>query len=191
MKTYIIKLTISLLALNLVVSPVNAKSKHSEGYQNSHRSRVAYAQVTSVKPIYHEVRISDPVRECWKEPVTHRNVHRHGGNTAGSTLAGGIIGGIIGHQIGRGRGNRMATMMGTAIGASIGHNSAVKNSSSTYTTQVTSYEEHCEIEHQVSYEDVLDGYEVSYRYKGKSYQTEMPYDPGKKLKVRVTVEPIF
>ena len=36
-----------------------------------------------------------------------------------------------------------------------------------------------------------DGYEVTYRYKGERYKIEMPYDPGKRIKVRIQVSPVI
>ena len=103
---------------------------------------------------------------------------------------GGILGGIIGHQIGKGNGKKLATAMGTLIGAQIGHNAVnghVESGQSSY----TEYEERCDIRHQVSYEEVIDGYQVTYRYQGEHYQIEMPYNPGKRIKLRIQITPVI
>jgi uncharacterized protein YcfJ len=147
-----------------------------------------YAKVVSVKPIYREVEVSRPVRECWEEPVYHTEHRQH--RSAGGMLAGGLLGGIVGHQFGKGHNRRVATAVGTIIGASIGHD-AVNSHSGHETTTVVGYEEYCKTRHQVSYEEVLDGYDVTYRYRGKRYHIEMPYDPGKRIKMRIQFTPVI
>lgn len=152
-------------------------------------SRTVHAKVTEVRPIYRELRISTPVEECWEEPVTrHRHVE-YGSNRTAATLAGGLLGGVIGHQFGKGRGRKASTAIGTIIGAQIGHDSA--RGGPALTTSYTSYERHCSAHDRVSYEQELEGYRVTYRYRGKEYQTRMPYDPGDQIKLKVTVEPVL
>ena len=43
----------------------------------------------------------------------------------------------------------------------------------------------------MSYEEVLDGYRVTYRYQGEQYQVEMPYHPGKRIKLRIQIVPVI
>ena len=105
-------------------------------------------------------------------------------------VAGGLIGGIVGHQIGKGRGKKLATAVGTIIGAQIGHEAVNGHVSSSHNDYVE-YEQHCKTRQQVSYEEVLDGYDVTYRYKGEKYRIEMPYDPGKRIKMRIQVTPVI
>lgn len=149
-----------------------------------------YGKVVKVTPIYREVKVTTPVKECWQEPVTRTRSVRHGSHSAGGTLAGGLIGGIIGHQFGNGRGKKLATAVGTIVGAQLGHDAA-KGSHASSHGSYTAYESFCEVENQVRYEEVLDSYRVTYRYKGNKYQTNMPYDPGKKIKLRVSIEPVI
>lgn len=179
----------TLLAISPLASADKGKIRYS-GHAPAHEE-VGYAKVIDVTPVYKEVRHSTPVKECWQEPVTRsKRVRSHSGNTAGATLAGGIIGGIIGHQFGKGRGNKAATAVGTIIGAQVGHDSARGSHADSY-TQYTAYEDFCEVKNHVTYEEVLDSYQVTYRYHGQEYSTSMPYKPGKKLKVRVSVEPLY
>ncbi len=147
-----------------------------------------YARVISARPIYREVEISRPVRECWEEPVYHT---RHGyPKSAGGMLAGGLIGGIVGHQIGKGNGRKLATAMGTLIGAGIGHE-AVNGHARSHKETLVGYEEHCKTHHQVSYEEVIDAYDVVYRYRGRRHRIEMPYDPGERIKMRIQITPVI
>ena len=147
-----------------------------------------YAHVVDVRPIYREVEVSTPVRECWDEPVYHTRNNGH--KSASGMLAGGLIGGIIGHQIGKGRGNKVATAVGTLIGAQIGHD-AVNGHVQQHSETVVGYEQHCKTLHQVSYEEVVDGYDVTYKYRGQRYHVEMPYDPGKRIKMRIQFTPVI
>ena len=43
--------------------------------------------------------------------------------------------------------------------------------------------------HQARYEERIDGYDVTYRYHGRLHHTRMPYDPGKRVRVRTDVSP--
>ncbi len=185
--------TVKMLMVTCLVTVSGSSLAHQHEQQlalyDEQNSQIAYGKVIKVKPIYHEVKVTTPVKECWQEPVTRSKHVRHGANTAGSTLAGGLIGGVIGHQFGKGRGKKLSTAVGTLIGAQIGHDSARGSHSSQHS--YTAYEKHCEVEHQVSYEEVIDSYRVTYRYKGNKYKVNMPYDPGKRIKLKVSIEPVF
>lgn len=147
-----------------------------------------YARVLSARPIYREVEVSRPVRECWEEPVYHTSHLRP--KSAGGMLAGGLIGGIIGNQIGKGSGRKVATAMGTLIGAGIGHE-AVNGHSHGHEETLVGYEEYCKTRRRVSYEEVIDGYDVIYKYRGQRHRIEMPYDPGKRIKMRIQITPVI
>ena len=164
------------------------KYGHDKRSFEQHEELFDYARVVDVQPLYREVRVSEPVRECWDEPVYH--TERQHPKSAGGMLAGGLIGGIVGHQIGKGRGQKVATAVGTLIGASIGHD-AVNGHGGNYEERVVGYEEHCKTRHRVSYEQVVDGYDVTYKYRGKTRQVVMPYDPGERIKMRIQITPVI
>jgi uncharacterized protein YcfJ len=142
--------------------------------------KIVSAKVLKVSPVYHYVTNTRPVTECWDEPVTSEHYYRrHDGS---STLAGGLLGGIIGHQIGHGRNRPITTALGTIIGAQIGNDAGAHGS---YTTHET-YRNVCRVvDKEDGFEVVQDGYQVSYLYKGKRYNTHMPYDPGSRVKIKV------
>ena len=182
----------SIVAAILVFSTaVNADEYDYESAQHyaddENRYYVDYARVLKAKPIYRQVRRSVPIEECWQEPVYHTG-HSHG--SAGGLLAGGIIGSVIGHQFGEGKSRRIATAVGTLVGAKIGHDAVNRHNGHT-STSVVGYEEHCQTSHQVSYEKIIDGYDVTYKFHGKRYQTFMPYHPGKRIKMRVQFTPMI
>jgi uncharacterized protein YcfJ len=122
-------------------------------------------------------------------------VHSTGGyshpKSASGMAVGGILGGVIGHQVGKGRGNKLATALGAIIGASIGHDAVNGHVQSSKGHRYTQYEEQCEVQHQVSYDEVVDGYDVTYRYQGERYHIEMPYHPGKRIKLRISIAPVI
>lgn len=182
---------LSAIALMAVSSMVFAGDKHRDKGHHTKYKQFEYGKVISVTPIYREVRVSHPVRQCSFESSRHPHRGRHAIKTIDSSLAGGLIGGIIGHQIGKGKGKKLATAVGTLIGAQIGHDSNRGYYDNSSYDGYTQYEDHCETLEQVSYEEVLDGYKVKYRYRGKRYQARMPYDPGKKIKLKVSVEPVI
>jgi uncharacterized protein YcfJ len=142
--------------------------------------------VLEIRPLYREGKVSEPVRECWNEPVYHtRREH----SSVGGMLAGGLIGGVVGYQIGGGRGNKTATAVGTLIGAQMGHQAANGDGRVEKTNEA--YQEHCKTRYRASYREVVDGYDVIYEYRGREYQLVMPYDPGKHIKMRIEFAPVI
>ncbi|NND65905.1 MAG: glycine zipper 2TM domain-containing protein [Gammaproteobacteria bacterium] len=141
------------------------------------------ARVIRVVPIVRQVRVVDTQYECWNENVTHTTSN---GNTAAATIAGGLIGGVLGRQIGGGSGRDGMTVVGTLVGSAIANDQAQRNSGrTTYQDTV----ERCENRPIDYYEDRIDGYDVTYEYNGREYQTSLSYDPGNTIKVRVDVSP--
>ena len=113
---------------------------------------------------------------------------------AGGMIAGGLIGGLIGNQIGHGDGRTAATAAGALIGAAIGHDVAASRSG----RDRRNYDQgdgrastvhHCDIRYDESWEDRVEAYRVTYEYNGRRYTTRMPYDPGQRLRVNVSVQP--
>ena len=148
-----------------------------------------YAQVISAQPIVRYVNVKEPVRECWEETEYYTTRHASPG-VAGGTLVGALIGGVVGHQFGSGSGNDAATIAGSMLGAAIGNRSARRHAGYSHTT--VRHERpvrRCETRYRSHREQRIDGYDVVYRYKGQKYATTMPYDPGRKLKVRVDIRP--
>ncbi len=146
-----------------------------------------YARVVSSEPIVRYVTVRTPVRECWQEEQ-HYEVAQPAPGTGIRTLVGAVVGGVIGHQFGSGRGNDAATVAGTFIGAAVGNSSARRRHG--YETVAYSRPvERCKTTVRERSEERIDGYRVVYQYRGQKYATEMPYDPGRELRVRVDVRP--
>ncbi len=148
-----------------------------------HREYYDYARVVNVDPVVHVVRVPAPRQECWSEPVTY--YEPNGSNSYTGTIIGGIIGGTVGNQFGKGRGKDAATIAGTLLGASIGHDLSNNRPGRAY----TSYEDRCRMVPGYAEKERVDGYRVTYRYRGETYTTRMPYHPGNRVRVRVTEHP--
>ncbi len=157
-------------------------------YAYSGRSSAVYdyADVLSVTPVVRYVDVRAPVQQCWDD-VEYYTERQSDPYRAGRTLFGAILGGVIGHQIGSGRGNDAATVAGTLIGAAVGSNG--RNGPDNRSTEYSRPVRRCETSYRSHQEERIEGYDVIYRFNGRKYATRTPFDPGKKLKIRVDVRP--
>ncbi len=174
-----------LAALGLVwAMPASADHERDAGV------RYAYADVVDVQPIVRYVTVETPVRECYQVERKVRQRRRGSdGNVAGAAIMGGILGGLIGNQFGSGSGRDAATAAGFVIGSSIAAENAkdgVRRSGRTIRKQVRQ----CDTTYQSHEEERIDGYNVTYVFRGNEYRTRMRRDPGDRIKVRVLVEPV-
>ena len=156
-------------------------------YQRAVREEYDYARVRHVEPIVRQVRVETPRRECWDETqYVPARPHISDPKVAGPTLLGSVIGGVIGHQFGSGSGRDAATIAGAMIGAGVGYDNAARRAAPTGVERTV---QRCEVRYQDDYEERIEGYRVTYEYNGRQYHTEMPYDPGERIRVRVDVAP--
>ena len=160
-------------------------------------SDYAYARVLDVDPIVHRVRVSEPRQECWTETRYEETSYRERTGpaprgSAGSMILGGIIGAALGNQIGSGDGRRAATVAGAVIGSAIGHDVGDRRNprNERVVTESRPYDaERCEVRYEERFEERIDGYRVTYEYNGIRQTTQLPYDPGDRIRVRVDVRP--
>jgi uncharacterized protein YcfJ len=175
------------------------------------------AQVVSAQPIYE--RVSAPRQECFNETITMDRrtpsaayqdaryapapaYERSERSLGAGTVIGAIIGGVVGHQLGNSsRGRDHGTVAGVIGGGIIGN--LIENSPSANAAPSTvNYDpqparvdyapetrtvQRCQTV-QDSREQIT-GYNVTYRYNGRDYQTRMAYDPGQTINVRVNLAP--
>ena len=175
-------------AAMLIGTSATALADHdNRSYARNDRDMYDYAKVISSQPLVNYVTVKTPVRECWEE-MEYYTVDNRARASGPGTLLGAVIGGVVGHQIGSGRGNDAATVAGTLIGAAIG-NGASRKSGEYGVEQHSRPVERCKTRYREHREERINGYRVTYRYHGQKYVTEMPYDPGSKIRVRVDVRP--
>lgn len=175
------KLLFSVLALTLLAGTVHAQDRYGPpsgrvGYDGSH---YGWADVLRVDPNYAVVRTEAPQQECYDQPV----VRREGGNTTAGTVLGAIVGGVLGNTVGKGDGRKAATVVGAVAGGAIGHRAAGSG------REYEDTETRCREVSRVSEQRRITSYDVEYRYRGEVYTSRLNYDPGERLRVRVSVEP--
>lgn len=170
---------------------------------------VVLADVIDVRPVYRNVRHSEPRRECWTEEVRHVVREGHGGRGArdghrgsgdSGAIVGGLIGGVVGNQLGRrgSSGERAgATIAGAIVGSVVGNEASAGSSRHRrhrrYEAPRTVYEtrpvERCRTVERSRSERRLQHYDVTYAYEGRTYTTRLPRDPGPTLELNVTLTP--
>lgn len=203
---FLIRLGVAAMATLLAAGCV------STGYAGGHGGYgddygVEYAPVVHVEPIYEPTPV--PVRDdvCYEEEVYYPE--RHPERSAVPAVVGAVVGGIIGNRIGkhaerkhrgyrhrghRGRGyghhrrhhrgrnhsNRGLAAAGAVIGGVIGNEIHKSRHPDGYRR---GYETRCEARTRYRDEPRLLGYDVTYRYNGRLYETRMDYDPGSEVRV--------
>ncbi len=144
------------------------------------------ARVLRVTPIYETVQVSVPEERCWKERYYQRSAHGHDDSYT-PPLVGAIVGGVIGNQFGRASGKTAMTVAGSLLGASIARDISHKERHVDHRPQ---HRRRCETTQRVTQREELVAYRVKYRYKGRVFHTRMNHRPGKRIRVRVMVDPI-
>lgn len=183
-----------LLAVLLSTAPLlaQAQERYGDRYESDRYGaegpplenvNYSYADVLRVDPVYRSTRVAEPREECYDTEVRRSS---RTDNTAAGTIVGAIIGGALGNQVGKGDGRKAATVAGAVAGGVIGRNiDASNNPERVYSERQT----RCELVDD--YRDVreLIGYDVEYRYRGEVYMSRLDYDPGERLRVRISVTP--
>ncbi|HSD62115.1 MAG TPA: glycine zipper 2TM domain-containing protein [Burkholderiales bacterium] len=137
-----------------------------------------WARVRGVTPQYEQV--NNPQQECRTEYVPVSAPPSYAG-----PVIGGIAGGLLGSAFGKGNGKVAAAAAGAVVGSVVGAN--VQGSQAQAAGGTQPVQRCAAVDH---WENRLSGYQVVYEYAGRSYQTLLPYDPGPRMRVRVSVEPI-
>lgn len=145
---------------------------HAQGFPDE-------ARVLEVRPLMRQV--NEPRRECREDYREDDRTHSRGRSTAGAVV-GGVAGALLGHTVGRGSGKQAATAAGAIGGAIVGSELGSRDDD----TPPPPRRECRTVDNWV---DRPDGYDVRYEYRGHEFRTNLPYDPGNRLRVRVDVQP--
>lgn len=135
------------------------------------------AEVVSTVPVYGS--INEPRQQCWTETVT---TYQPAPRSYGGTVLGGVTGGLLGSTIGNGNGRVAAAAVGAAIGALVGNRADERN---TYSTAVPQQVQRCQ--NVNNYRQGITGYQVTYNYNGRNTTVVLPYDPGPRVNVGISV----
>lgn len=199
-----IKRAIIIMASSIVVvTPVLAHPSDDYDRRELSNSEYDYARVIAVEPLVRQVRIAVPQRECYSEthylPVNDvgngNSEYRRGAHAAGPMILGGLLGAVIGHQMDSRGSHRTGAIAGAVIGTAIGHDVAERRTASARDVDPREMRavdaEHCEVRTEEHFEERVDGYRVTYRYNDRTYITQMPRDPGQRIRVSVSVDPVM
>ena len=153
------------------------------------------ARVVRSIPVYENVAYEVPVEECRTERVAYSSGGHHRASATGPIL-GAIIGGALGNAVGHKKRNKqvgtvVGAVLGGSIGADISRRYRARNDVYGYRGESVTYrdEQVCDVVNEYRHEERLTGYDVTYVYAGQTYNTVMPHDPGRSLRVRVRVSP--
>lgn len=152
-----------------------------------------WAQVVRVDPLISWEERPVHRQECWDEPVQARyeRYPSRQGSDAGVVI-GAILGGVVGNQFGDGRGRVATTAAGAALGGAVARDMQRGRYDDRYPEYgETVYEQRCRNLTEHVPQERVDGYEVTYRYGGRTYQTVTDHHPGDRLQVRVDVAPVY
>ena len=149
-----------------------------------------FARVINVRPLVEQVRYTVPVQQCWTESRYRDRPVALRGDSTGTAIIGGAVGAIIGHQIGRGESRPAATFGGAVVGAVLGHELARNSEGRSYREPRVQEVERCRTHHEERFDERVRGYQVTYVYNGQRGVTELPYDPGPRLRIAVRVHPL-
>ncbi len=168
------KILTTLLSSVLVMTSVQTRAEDNFHYD--------FATVLQSKPIYRIVEVSANEQRCRNVEVIYQQPRRQ---SSKPSLVGGILGAAVGHALGhRSKHRTGATIAGAIVGASIG------GDKKTVVNQNTRFEQRCDTVPTFREEERLIGYDVVYRYNGRTFETRLPFEPENSLKIRVIIAPI-
>ena len=165
---------ITLLAA-MAITPAIASDKSSQ---------YAWAEVIEVEPVTRIVR--KPVHEevCWQEEVYREIPERR---SAAPRIFGAILGGVIGNQFGGGSGRDAMTLAGAALGGAIAaDHQRYRHPQKFY----ASLEDRCGTNTEWVESRVVIGWDVVYEFQGETYLARMAEEPGERIRVAVSVQPV-
>lgn len=177
--------------LAVATSLALAAASHSAVANTAH-TFTEYVPVLKVEPIFRNVTVREPLRIC--RPAVHNNHYRPGNNrhthrykpqrsdrpdrrsTNGEVFTTGVTYGAIGRELSK------------AVNAKPGY-STTKDDAHHRANNHSRHRHNCTTTIQTRTERQRDGFNVTYRYHGHSYQTHTRHHPGDRLAITVTIDP--
>jgi len=156
----------------------SALAAHADSYVDT-------ARVRSVQPQYETVTV--PRQQCSSQWINEsRRIEDRRGY--GGAVIGGVAGALLGNQVGKGHGREAATALGAVVGAFTGDRVSNGERGGDRYEQVPRQVQSCQTVNEL--QQRLTGYQVNYEYLGQSFTALMPQDPGQRMQVRVSVDPL-
>jgi uncharacterized protein YcfJ len=165
---------------------------------------IDYGRVLQAEPVYKTIYINQPHQECWTQYNKHdrhnrqypRHNDRHSSEHrgAGGAIAGALVGGVIGNNIGRGHNRKLAAITGSVIGAAIGSGYNNNNIRHNHPSKQSHNRHHksrqqCRNTSTRHAQQKLQGYDVSYSYRGEVYNTFTSRHPGRRIRLSINISP--
>ncbi|MEO8810473.1 MAG: glycine zipper 2TM domain-containing protein [Rhodanobacter sp.] len=172
-----VKVWVWALALPMIAGV--AQAQNAPYANNDGNAHYGWADVLRADPVQGVSRSNVPQQECYDQPV----VRHEGGNTTAGTVLGAVVGGVLGNTVGKGDGRKAATVVGALAGGAVGNRASQGRDYESTQTQ-------CRDINRVTEQRRIIGYDVEYRYRGEVYMQRLDYDPGERLRVRVSVTPV-
>lgn len=184
------------LALASQVSLADSHRQWAGRYDDNRYARdYDYARVVDVDPVVERYRVAEPIQECWNETRYENSRSSGGSNRNGATLLGGLVGAVIGNQFGHGSDRKVATVAGAVLGGAVGNQVAANRGGDRdydrgYRDEPREYDvQRCATRREDRYEERVVAYRVTYLYNGRRYHTQLPYDPGQRIRIALAVHP--
>lgn len=183
--------------------PHNGPEVHDDSnYQGKHGRAAHYrdtARVIDVEPIVSWRQVEVQRRVCKPRRRHHDDYsdnRRYDGNDdyLVPTVLGGVVGGVLGSQVDDRGARVVTTAAGSAVGALVGYGL----SQASY--QTVDHRDHHHGKHHgrkcrtvTEYERRrhVDGYRVTYRYRGHEFVTRTEQRPGRRIPVKVKLRPAY
>lgn len=146
-----------------------------------------YARVVNVQPQVEQV--NTPRQECNTAYETVQRQPQQQERGVGGSLIGGLAGGLLGAQVGGGNGRIAAAAAGAITGAVVGDRVENNNNNNGNGQPVYDQRQVRQCRMVDHWETRTTGYAVTYEYQRKNYTTVLPYDPGTRLKLQVSLTP--
>lgn len=170
----------------LVTGTALADHRHAD-FRHAVDRHSDFGRVVEVEPIVRRIVVERPRQECWQD-VEYRSTAP--GRIAGTTLAGGVIGAAIGRQFGGGKGRDALTMLGALAGSAVASEHARRNIAREGDEVVAVPVQRCTETVERVAEDYVEGYWVTYRYRGRLNRIRMREHPGDRVRLQVTARPV-
>ena len=166
------------LCLLLLSHPVSAR------HATTH---YAYARVLAVQPVYRQsVR---HVETCYHDAVAHRR-HARDSNAIVPLMTGAVVGGAIVNATGpKRRAKQREIIAGAVVGGVIADRIIERRQNRRQRVAINGNRQ-CVRTQETHHGQQLQGYQVTYRYRGQEFSTFTRQHPGKRIRLAVNLTPV-
>jgi uncharacterized protein YcfJ len=172
------------------IAPVGAQAPARPGPAHGEdNAYYGWADVLRVDPVFAEAAPATPAQPCYEEqvPIESTGEASASDQRGIATAIGAVIGGLLGNQIGKGSGRAAATLAGAVAGGAVGNGLVAEDANDDYRPRYRTVR-HCPPKPSSGTRRIV-AYDVEYRYRGDVYSSRLAYDPGDRLRVRISVTP--